>query len=672
MLDMALATDGQEKALVKWKNPPSVKDLKQDLSDAKSYHDDRISKIDAWLENLYVTGNAKINNGSNRSSIVPRVIRKQAEWRYPSLSEPFLSTKDLFNVAPVTHDDRMAAIQNQLILNHQFNTKINKTHFINKYVRKAVNEGTAIVRIGWKYEEKAVQVEVPITQLVQNPMDGSVQEMQVGTQMQEQIKVIANHPTLEVCSNHNVIIDPTCNGDLSKASFIIYSFDSNKATLEKDGRYKNLDRINIEANSILGTPDYVASNDSAKNFNFSDKPRKKFVVYEYWGYWDIDGSGIVKPIVAAWVGDVLIRLEESPFPDGELPFVAVTYLPVGDDVYGEPDGALLEDNQKVIGAVTRGMIDIMGRSANGQVGIRKDALDITNKRKFERGEDYEFNPIVDPRQAVITHTYPEIPASAQFMLQLQNMEAESLTGVKAFNNGISGQSLGEVAVSVRGALDAASKRELDILRRLSDGIIQIGRKIVAMNAEFLSDEEIVRITNEDFVAITRDSLAGDFDLDLSISTAEEDSSRAQDLAFLIQTIGPNADFSFTKLIMTELARLKKMPDLAKQIEAFEPQPDPMQQKMQELAMAKLEYEIAELQANTEKLRSQAMLDMAKAGTEEAKAQQIRSDADLKDLDFVEQESGVKQARELEKMSQQAKAQTVMHIAKEKAKAQSKK
>ena len=37
------------------------------------------------------------------------------------------------------------------------------------------------------------------------------------------------------------------------------------------------------------------------------------------------------------------------------------------------------------------MIDIIGRSANGQMGIRKDALDVTNARKFEQGADYKFN-----------------------------------------------------------------------------------------------------------------------------------------------------------------------------------------------------------------------------------------------------------------------------------------
>ena len=139
----------------------------------------------------------------------------------------------------------------------------------------------------------------------------------------------------------------------------------------------------------------------------------------------------------------VLRLREAG-----LPFIVEQYLPVRKSSYGEPDGALLEDNQAVIGAITRGMIDIMGRSANGQTGVRKDMLDATNRRKYEQGLDYEFNQNVDPRQGVFMHTYPEIPASAQFMLQLENMEAESLTGVKSFANGVSGQSLGDVAAGV--------------------------------------------------------------------------------------------------------------------------------------------------------------------------------------------------------------------------------
>jgi hypothetical protein len=90
-------------------------------------------------------------------------------------------------------------------------------------------------------------------------------------------------------------------------------------------------------------------------------------------------------------------------------------VPAGpEDNYGEPDGELLEDNQRVVGAITRGMLDTMGRSANGQTGIRKDMLDATNRRKFEKGLDYEFNPNVDPRRACSctpTRRSPSPPSS---------------------------------------------------------------------------------------------------------------------------------------------------------------------------------------------------------------------------------------------------------------------
>ena len=114
---------------------------------------------------------------------------------------------------------------------------------------------------------------------------------------------------------------------------------------------------------------------------------------------------------------------------------------------------------------------------------------------------------------------------------------ESLTGVKAFSSGISGQALGNTATGVRSAMDAASKRELGILRRLADGINQIGRKIISMNSEFLSDEEIVRVTNEEFVAINREDLGGMYYIKLNISTAEADNEKAQELSFMLQTMG---------------------------------------------------------------------------------------------------------------------------------------
>lgn len=679
-----------DKPLTNWKNEPSVRELKQDLMDAQPSHSTQVSKVEEWLDNLNVSGKAIPNVPKGSSKVVPRLIRKQAEWRYAALSEPFLSTRDLFKVSPVTWEDKQSAVQNELVLNNQFNTKIDKVKFIDEFVRTAVDEGTAIIRTGWEFEEETFTDTVPEVTFTAAPelqplyeeldrmksaepgrYEAEVpEELKMGHELyleqgipvqpnvsgykeEQKTRTIRNHPTAEVCDTRNTIIDPSCKGDLDKAGFVIHRFESSLSQLKKDGKYKNLDSINIDNNSILGEPDHATENTS--NFNFTDTPRKKFVVYEYWGYWDINGDGSITPIVAAWVGDTLIRMEENPFPDKKVPFVSVQYLPVRRSTYGEPDGHLIEDNQKIVGAVTRGMIDIMGKSANGQMGHRKDALDVTNRRRFERGEDYEYNAHIDPRLAFHMHTYPEIPQSAQYMLSYQNLDAESLSGVKAFTGGISGEGLGKTATGVRSALDAASKRELGILRRLASGIAKVGHKFISMNSEFLDEDEVVRVTNEEFVHVRRDDLGGHFDLVLSISTAEEDNAKAEELAFMLQTTGPQGDPNEVRMIRAEIARLRKMPDLAKRIEEYEPQPDPIAEEKRQLENELLKAQIAAEYAKTGKQQSASQLDQAKAQESIAKAADIQGAADLKNLDFVEQESGVKQERDLEKHGEQARS-----------------
>ena len=161
--DNAVRTPGELteiKSLTDWENEPTVRDLRQDFLEAKSSHASQISKINTWLDNLNITGSARLPKQDSKSSFVPKLIRKQAEWRYASLSEPFLSTDDLFNMAPISYEDKKAAYQNELVLNNQFNTKIQKVKFIDEYIRTAVDEGTVVVKVGWDYEEEIEIVEI--------------------------------------------------------------------------------------------------------------------------------------------------------------------------------------------------------------------------------------------------------------------------------------------------------------------------------------------------------------------------------------------------------------------------------------------------------------------------------------------------------------------------------
>jgi len=634
-----------------WSNPPSLADLKQDHESAQVAHQVHADEVDAWLRVL--DGDQTINAKRGRSKLVPRLARRQAEWRYAALSEPFLSTDDLFNTSPQTFEDKDSAVQNGMLLNYQLNCRMDKVSFIDEYVRTAVDEGTVVVRVGWEFEEdkRKVYKDVMEMQVVAGP-DGQPVQQEVKVGEKSSIKTITtkNQPVLTVCDYNNLVLDPTCEGDIEKANFAVYSFETSLSELKKDGRYKNLDDINFESASVLAEPDHAVNTDDS-SFTFKDKARKKVIAREYWGFWDIDDTGEVKPFVATWVGDTFIRMEENPYPDKKLPFVLVQYLPRRKNIYGEPDAALIEDNQKIVGAVTRGIIDIIGRSASGQQGIRKDALDVTNARKFERGEDYKFNANVDPRQAFHMEVYPEIPRSALEVLNMQNNDAEALTGVKAFTQGISGQALGVTATGIRSALDATSKRELGILRRLSNGLNQIGRKVISMNAEFLEDEEIIRITNEEFIAINRNDLGGKYDIKLNISTAEADEQKGSELAFMLQTMGNTMPPEMSQMILADIAKLRKMPDLAKRIAEYQPQPDPMAQQKAQLELALLQAQVQNETAKGQENTVDVQLKTAKTETEKAKARQMHSGSDLSDLDFVEKESGVASARDMQTADQ---------------------
>lgn len=685
-----------DKKLTKWKSEPTLRELKEDYLNAKSAHDAQVIKIDAWLDALNVAGPHKIKTRKNKSSVQPQLIKKQAEWRYAALSEPFLSSPKLFQVNPVSWEDRKASQQNALVLNNQFDTKIDRVKYIDEFIRAAVNEGTAITRIAWRFQEEEVEVEKPTFQYQEMPMNEEVmqkiQELQqlkqtqpdsfsqmdnstketlkiyeesgrlmaveeTGTETVTETKTVVNQPDLSICDYKSVIPDPTCEGDITKANFVIYKFESSYAELKATGMYEDLKEL-LEDNkkeddgSILALDDSKIDDvDSTGNFTFADNSRKKFTVYEYWGFWDTTGEGDLTPIVATWVNNTLIRMEENPFPDGKVPFIFTPYLPVKGSLYGEPDGALIEDHQKIVGAVTRGIIDLLALSANSQMAMPKGILDSVNKRRFDNGEAYEYNPTMgmNPQHAIFNHKYPELPGSALQVIQMMNLDAESLTGVKSFSNaGITGGSLGDTAAGVRGALDAASKREMGILRRLASGVTQVGRKIISMNAEFLEEEEVVRITNEQFIPIRKDDLQGNFDLKLTIATAEVDNAKAQELAFMLQTMGNSLPPGQSNIILSEIARLRNMPDLAKQIEDYKPEPDPMQEQLQQLEMQKLQAEIQLLQAQAAEAGAKSQVQGAKVAVEQARAEDMSSNAAKKSLDFMAEQDGTKHQRELEK------------------------
>ncbi|CBW47065.1 structural protein, N4 gp59-like [Roseovarius sp. 217 phage 1] len=685
---MEESTQGESKSsLTEWPKEPTLEDLRQDLEFARQETNDQKSNVDGWLDLRNATGaEAPKKAKPGRSAVQPKLIRKHNEWRYPALSEPFLNTDRMFEVLPRTHEDAPKAKQNQILLNWQWDTKINKTDFIDRYVRTAVDEGSVVVRVGWEQEYRKETVETtnfnfyPVqseeeAQMVQQAMQMMQAEVADWESLPESLKAAAeksaeigqpvtaepdgvvetveermvkNCPSVRIVNIANLFVDPSCEGDWEQSQYMVYTYEATKSELmAKKGTYQNLENVNWESAKIqsnAGNPDHESNtpNNDMRTSGTGATDKQKVLVYEYWGLYDIYDNGIMVPIVVTWVGETIIEMRENPFPDKRPPFVIVPYMPILKSVFGEADASLLQDNQRIIGAVTRGVIDLMGRSANAQTGYAKGFLDPVNKRRFVNGEDFEFNPNGDPKANIRQMEYPEIPRSAHETIQMQNAEAEALTGVKSFSGGISGDAYGSVATGIRGALDSAATREMSILRRLAKGMQAIGTKMIAMNAKFLSEKEIVRVTNEEFVEVSREELMGNFDLKVDISTASVDEQRATDLGMVLQTVGPDMDPSLRQIILAKIADLKRMPDLAEQLRSYQPQPDPMQVAMAEAELKKIEGEIE--------------LDSARAEEARARAAKLLEEAD----DLM---SGMKHERDVEKMGAQAAGNRSLEITK---------
>lgn len=630
-----------------------LKNLKADMKEAERLQREWFIKREEWSSQT--EGAPYGNEVEGKSKIVSKDIKKQREWMIPSITDPFLSTSDVIKCNPVTYEDAKAARQNELLLNTQFCRKFNRYNFIMKATKVLVTEGSVVIQTGWDYEEEEVEAEVEVIGVDENGMEF------VDTEISMQTNVIRNQPTAVVCRNEDIFIDPTCMDDMEKCQFVIHRYESSLNALKQDGRYENLDKVEAAQYNLTNDPQYLREDQTY--FEFKDKPRKKFVVHEYWGNYDIDGDGIAEPIVCAWVGNTLIRLESNPYPDKKPPFIIVPFSAVPFHMFGEALAETIGDNQKIKTAITRGMVDNMAKSNNAVVATRKGALDPVNRKKFLKGENFEFNGTPgDFWQG----SYNQLPSSAFDMLNLQNNEIESQTGVKSFSGGISGNALGSTATGARGALDATATRRLNLVRNMSENMIKpIMRKWMAYNAEFLEEEEVIRITNDEYVPIRRDDLAGKIDIDISISTSEDNAAKSQELSFLLQTVGPSEDPSIRREIMAQIMDLMRMPEQAKKIRDYQPQVDPVQQKMQELQIAKLEAEIEKIKADAanklaSSVENEADRDekLAQAELKRAQARKLMSEADNLDLDFLKKDEMVDEqtANERDQMQYDRKMQ----------------
>ena len=607
---------------------------------AKNENDNKIKQWEAIRDSkLYGT------EVDGKSKYVSDLTKNLLDWQVPSLVDPFVSTPDVINCKPFTYADPLIAAQEEAVLTHQVIQTADHFSFMTDLMTYIAEKGTAFVKTGWMFQEEKREVEQPLMAI--DPMSG--QEVVIGTEVVEQMVTTVNKPTRLVIDPIDIRMDPTCGGKISKASFVIHDWETDLSTLRQDGRYKNLDKIKED---IGRDEDYEQKDSTDDTFRFEDSARKKIIVHEYWGKYDLDGDGIAEPVVCAWVGDVVIREEENPLPGQEIPFEKAVYKNLPGYIWGEPLAAKTGKRQHIDSVLHRGIFDDMKLANNGQTGTKKGFTDDANLKKMKQGIDFEYNTTMAD---VYQDQYRGLNQSVFNVMAKNEAAAESSVGVTMMNHGTGGNALGSSAAAVNATTSSSAKREMHIVRGVAeDCIIPMLKKFSRYNKEFLSPEEVSAITDKEYIEPKNDN---EYDIKMTLESAETRVAKAERTGFVLQTMGPNMPPQAMTVLLARYMKLIGELDVSHMIENPEVSPEEQQaqakqqahaDKMMELELALMEAKVYNEQAKGQENAVDVELKTAKTETERAKARITNSDSDLKDIDYLEKEAGIPHERELEK------------------------
>ncbi len=590
-----------------------LKIVKQDYESAKTAKSGIDGKMQKWLDEY--NGEPYGNESDGHSKIIVKDIKKAVEWFLPNAIEPFVGKNRIVKLEGITADDVQRANIAEKLLNYQFVRNFDRYGFMYDCFKVGATEGTTVVKCGWELNEET-KVEKLKTwtpeQLLQLEAEGVEitinDETQVATLTKR--KTVVNRPTARVIKNGKFFIDPSAS-TIDEADFTVEMIEETMSSLKKAGIYKNLDKVSNSSYDRDDSSVEQSRNDRGRDYGYDtqnhrsgDDSLKKLTMHEYWGNLDINDTGIAIPVVVSWIGNVVIRMEENPYPAKDKPYVGTAFTKTPFMFWGDSLAEFLSDGQFIRSGIMRAMLDNTAQGNNGFKFFRKGALDPVNKRKLLSGIGGAIE-INGDRNDMWDGEFNQIPATVFNLFEMIQRDNESLSGVSNAAQGLDSRAL-STATSANIVASMGQKRMMEIVRRYSELIKELMRKWISYNKVYLNPQEVIRISGE-YIEFTPDDIDGSYDIDINVGVDGIEESKANQITMLMQQIGGLAGTVDPKILHSLLAKLADIwgfSDVAAELEAYEPPPP------NEMEMQKQQLEIEKLQAEIDKIKSDTHLKMA--------------------------------------------------------------
>lgn len=547
--------------------------------------------------------NSQINDG--RSKMKPKVVRGAVNNMSIALATAFQRQKSVFVIEAPNKSNRI--VQEELIINKQFDRYSGGVETIRKWANKGIKEGVLFVRVGMNvdYDKEKKTMKTVDGKTMFDPLE------------------LTRYPVVSIVEPENLYV-PYGSDKAQKAPYVVHRMVMVRSELRKlDKAYSKsgiyTDTDSIEATSVDNTTSTQENkNESFQHLNFNDKSNELVEFFEFWGNLDLDGDGIAEPVVVAFSKMGIHRQQLNPFPKGIIPFLSWT--PPFDVKENTPFGLslaqALKDPQQIETFVKQAIINHSADSVNPPMAVNKMVVDPSNRNKILSRDSNQLIELNMPlNQSVKDVIYELVPAplSPQFMsLSAMNEQEKKLaSGLSSYHlSGGDSTNQYKKAAAVNAESEASDAILNMALLSFSNFMSDIGTIYVQFNNEYLTLKDRKLLLPDDEVAIaTRLSV---LKLNIRANTTRYTAVQQQKLMMVMQNITAIEGKVPEKVIVDVLAgALESMGaiEIADKLFEWQPHEDPMRAQQAQLQM---EGEIAKVmkdKAQAERLHGQTMVGM---------------------------------------------------------------
>lgn len=499
---------------------------------------------------------------SEKSSFTSSDIKDIVEWLMPSFTEVYFGAEKIVGIFGRSPEDNPDALEK--VIQYQMQTQNQGYTTVDQWVRDAVESGLGVVKLNWQRDEKiklnwyrvtadefydmdSAEAEKNVKETIANP-DGTYDLL-----IREKV-LIKNQPVIQNVKPGEFLYLPEQNSDginMFECHRRLVPFDEimQKVKVKKyrnvDDYFQFIDPVSEDNNSMIAIADAISNytnNEYSLGLNaeaMEGQDGRKFVtLYDCYGFYDVDGDGLLEYVRAETCNGILLNAEIWDYE--RSPFFTISFYANSYQKWKEGVADYLRDIQDLKTALIRQIIINTSQNNARQVAVDANnaqaVQDLINGKQVIRLNLSGNRTVSDFIQAMPGH---DISPETFTLLEILNSWSEQKTGITKYNQGLDADSLNKTATGISKIMAASQQRVRKMARDgAENGLVPLYKHLIELNAKHLDKGFTFRVANEYF-EFNPDDVKGEFDVMITSNIGLQDKQlTVQNLMIMLSNILP--------------------------------------------------------------------------------------------------------------------------------------